>query len=128
MTLLLSKYLRLDYTWVDQSRKAVKLPAPTYIDYVMTWLQNMLDDDSVFPTKAGKFTSAFAVSYFDYCSQVAIFQRRLPPLQNTFTVSSFECLPIYTMHTIPHSCTFLPKAISTRSLRISSRLGNNTTC
>jgi MOB kinase activator 1 len=48
-----TKYSSLDYTWVDQSRKSVKLPAPTYIDYVMTWLQNMLDDDSVFPTKAG---------------------------------------------------------------------------
>ncbi|CAE6429536.1 unnamed protein product [Rhizoctonia solani] len=51
----------LEYTWVDQSRKAVKLPAPTYIDYVMTWLQNMLDDDNVFPTKAGReFPSTFA--------------------------------------------------------------------
>ncbi|KAG9103091.1 Maintenance of ploidy protein mob2 [Ceratobasidium sp. 370] len=51
----------LDYTWVDQSRKAIKLPAPTYIDYVMTWLQNMLDDESVFPTKAGReFPATFA--------------------------------------------------------------------
>jgi len=51
----------LDYTWVDQSRKAVKLPAPTYIDYVMTWLQNMLDDESAFPTKAGReFPASFA--------------------------------------------------------------------
>jgi len=43
----------LDYTWIDQSRKQVKLAAPTYIDYVMTWVQNLLDDDTVFPTKAG---------------------------------------------------------------------------
>jgi hypothetical protein len=32
----------------------VHLPAPTYIDYVMTWVQNMLDDDNVFPTKSGE--------------------------------------------------------------------------
>ncbi|KAF8582830.1 hypothetical protein K439DRAFT_121036 [Ramaria rubella] len=44
----------LDYTWIDHSRKQVKLPAPTYIDYVMTWLQNLLDDDAVFPTKFGQ--------------------------------------------------------------------------
>lgn len=44
---------RLDYTWIDQNRKQVKLAAPTYIDYVMTWVQNMLDDENVFPTKAG---------------------------------------------------------------------------
>ncbi|KIJ25192.1 hypothetical protein M422DRAFT_216938 [Sphaerobolus stellatus SS14] len=43
----------LDYTWIDHTRKQVKLPAPTYIDYVMTWLQNLLDDESVFPTKSG---------------------------------------------------------------------------
>ncbi|PSS35380.1 hypothetical protein PHLCEN_2v1675 [Hermanssonia centrifuga] len=43
----------LNYTWVNQDRKSVQLPAPTYIDYVMTWVQNLLDDDSVFPTKAG---------------------------------------------------------------------------
>ncbi len=48
---------RLDYTWIDQNRRQVKLPAPTYIDYVMTWVQNMLDDEGVFPTKAGKLFS-----------------------------------------------------------------------
>ncbi|KAJ7758129.1 Mob1/phocein [Mycena maculata] len=43
----------LNYTWINQDRKHVHLPAPTYIDYVMTWVQNMLDDDNVFPTKSG---------------------------------------------------------------------------
>jgi len=50
----------LDYTWIDQNRRQVKLPAPTYIDYVMTWVQNMLDDEGVFPTKAGRdFSQSF---------------------------------------------------------------------
>ncbi|KAK7469004.1 Maintenance of ploidy protein mob2 [Stygiomarasmius scandens] len=44
----------LNYTWINQDRKSVNLPAPTYIDYVMTWLQNLLDDESVFPTKSGQ--------------------------------------------------------------------------
>jgi len=43
----------LSYTWVNQDRKSVHLPAPTYIDYVMTWVQNLLDDEATFPTKAG---------------------------------------------------------------------------
>ncbi|KAJ7069606.1 Mob1/phocein [Mycena amicta] len=43
----------LNYTWINQDRKHVHLPASTYIDYVMTWVQNMLDDDTVFPTKSG---------------------------------------------------------------------------
>ncbi|THV03031.1 hypothetical protein K435DRAFT_748449 [Dendrothele bispora CBS 962.96] len=44
----------LNYTWINQDRKSVNLPAPTYIDYVMTWVQNLLDDESVFPTKSGE--------------------------------------------------------------------------
>ncbi|KAF8918969.1 Mob1/phocein [Mucidula mucida] len=43
----------LNYTWINQDRKSVQLPAPTYIDYVMTWAQNLIDDESVFPTKSG---------------------------------------------------------------------------
>jgi hypothetical protein len=43
----------LSYTWINQERKSVYLPAPTYIDYVMTWVQNLLDDETVFPTKSG---------------------------------------------------------------------------
>lgn len=45
---------RLNYTWINQDRKSVQLPAPTYIDYVMTWVQNLLDDENTFPTKSGK--------------------------------------------------------------------------
>ncbi|KIJ17613.1 hypothetical protein PAXINDRAFT_111026 [Paxillus involutus ATCC 200175] len=44
----------LNYTWINQDRKSVNLAAPTYIDYVMTWVQNLLDDENVFPTKSGK--------------------------------------------------------------------------
>lgn len=53
MNFFLTRF-RLDYTWIDQNRRQIKLAAPTYIDYVMTWVQNLLDDDLVFPTKAGK--------------------------------------------------------------------------
>jgi hypothetical protein len=45
---------RLNYTWINQDRKSVQLPAPTYIDYVMTWVQNLLDDENTFPTKSGR--------------------------------------------------------------------------
>jgi len=51
-------YVRLNYTWINQDRKSVHLPAPTYIDYVMTWVQNLLDDDNTFPTKSGTSASS----------------------------------------------------------------------
>lgn len=49
----------LDYTWIDQNRKQVKLPAPQYIDYVMTWVGGLLSDEATFPTKAGEYHSMF---------------------------------------------------------------------
>jgi hypothetical protein len=50
---VLWKYSRLNYTWINHDRKSVNLAAPTYIDYVMTWIQNLLNDEATFPTKAG---------------------------------------------------------------------------
>ncbi|KAI9592252.1 Mob1/phocein [Syncephalis fuscata] len=44
----------VEYTWTDSQRRNVKLPAPHYIDYVTTWIQNLLDDETIFPTRAGK--------------------------------------------------------------------------
>ncbi|KAG8835284.1 Maintenance of ploidy protein mob2 [Serendipita sp. 399] len=44
---------QLVYTWIDNNNKHVKLPASTYIDYVFTWIQALLEDQSIFPTKAG---------------------------------------------------------------------------
>jgi len=44
----------LNYTWINHDRKSVNLAAPTYIDYVMTWIQNLLNDEATFPTKAGR--------------------------------------------------------------------------
>ena len=46
--------LRLNFLWPDQNQRMVSLPAPTYIDFVMSWLQKLLDDETVFPTKSGK--------------------------------------------------------------------------
>ncbi|KAK9459782.1 Mob1/phocein [Lipomyces oligophaga] len=43
----------IDYTWLDMSKKPIRLPASTYIDYVLTWTNNKLNDQTVFPTKAG---------------------------------------------------------------------------
>ncbi|KAJ9121076.1 hypothetical protein QFC24_005057 [Naganishia onofrii] len=44
----------LDFTWPDQNKRQVSLPASTYIDYVMSWVQRLLEDESVFPTKSGR--------------------------------------------------------------------------
>lgn len=42
-----------DYLWVDSNGQLINLPACQYIDYVLTWISNKINDQSVFPTKSG---------------------------------------------------------------------------
>ena len=53
---ILTQQRRLNYTWINHDHKNVQLPAPTYIDYVMTWVQETLDNEDTFPTKSGLYT------------------------------------------------------------------------
>lgn len=46
---------KYEYHWADGQtiKKAIKCSAPEYVDYLMTWVQNQLDDESTFPSKVG---------------------------------------------------------------------------
>ncbi|XP_065197968.1 MOB kinase activator 1A-like [Sycon ciliatum] len=46
---------RFEYHWADgQSvKKPIKCSAPKYMDYLMSWVQEQLDDESIFPSKVG---------------------------------------------------------------------------
>ncbi|KAM6960953.1 MOB kinase activator 2 [Aplochiton taeniatus] len=41
------------YVWTDDSGKKLKCSAPLYFDYAMSYIQDLLTDEDVFPTKAG---------------------------------------------------------------------------
>jgi len=43
----------LNYMWT-QDKKQISLSAPTYIDSVMSSIQNLLEDENVFPTKSSQ--------------------------------------------------------------------------
>lgn len=43
------------YLWMDEKGKRIKLTAPQYVDYVMTYAQKAINDESIFPTKFGNF-------------------------------------------------------------------------
>ena len=55
---------RLSYVWIHQGGKQAALPAPTYIDYVMTSIQNLIDDEKIFPTKS---SMCVITTYFFIC-------------------------------------------------------------
>lgn len=46
---------RYEYHWADGTtvKKPIKCSAPKYIDYLMTWVQEQLDDETIFPSKIG---------------------------------------------------------------------------
>lgn len=41
------------YLWFDEKGKKVRVAAPQYIDYVMTFTQKTINDETIFPTKFG---------------------------------------------------------------------------
>lgn len=46
---------KFEYLWADGTsvKKPIKCSAPKYIDYLMTWVQDQLDDESMFPSRIG---------------------------------------------------------------------------
>jgi len=44
----------------------MKVSAPEYVDFLMTWIQKQLDDEKIFPSQVGKSTSFFLRSYVNY--------------------------------------------------------------
>ncbi|XP_013409137.1 MOB kinase activator-like 2 isoform X2 [Lingula anatina] len=50
------------YLWFDEKGKKCKCAAPQYVDFVMTFIQKTISEESVFPTKYGNpFPSSFEV-------------------------------------------------------------------
>jgi len=48
------------YQWVDEKGKKSRLSAPQYIDYIMTYVQKSINDETTFPTKHGnEFPTGF---------------------------------------------------------------------
>ena len=56
---------KYEYHWADGTtiQKPIKCSAPKYIDFLMTWVQDQLDDETLFPSKIG-------LKYFSPCVAV----------------------------------------------------------
>lgn len=53
---------KFEYFWADGVKiiKPIAVSAPEYINYLMTWVQELIDDENIFPSQAGKaFPSNF---------------------------------------------------------------------
>lgn len=52
---IMSAGVKFEYLWKDskQYKTPAKLPAPDYIDMLMTWVEDQLNDEAIFPTREG---------------------------------------------------------------------------
>eukprot|EP00028_Trichosphaerium_sp_Am-I-7-wt_P015478 CAMPEP_0168512524 /NCGR_PEP_ID=MMETSP0405-20121227/2841_1 /TAXON_ID=498012 /ORGANISM="Trichosphaerium sp, Strain Am-I-7 wt" /LENGTH=195 /DNA_ID=CAMNT_0008531027 /DNA_START=160 /DNA_END=747 /DNA_ORIENTATION=+ len=45
---------KYEYLWqTKDSKKAKRVSAPEYVDFLMTWIQKLLDDEAIFPSQIG---------------------------------------------------------------------------
>lgn len=44
-----------EYLWADgeKIKKPIKCSAPEYMDYLMSWVQGIIDDENIFPSRVG---------------------------------------------------------------------------
>jgi hypothetical protein len=55
----------VEYRWADgvKVKKPMKVNAPEYIDRLMSWIEGLLDDESIFPTTGGINTEGSPTSF-----------------------------------------------------------------
>ena len=65
---------RYEYHWADGTniKKPIKCSAPKYIDYLMTWVQDQLDDETLFPSKIGIYFFIDTINSVPYENAVVL--------------------------------------------------------
>lgn len=48
---------RFEYLWQDSEnyKRPTKMSAPEYVEHLMSWVQSNIDNESMFPSRVGKF-------------------------------------------------------------------------
>lgn len=56
---------RFEYLWQDNEnyKRPTKMPAPAYIEQLMTWVQSNIDNEQVLPSKIGRYGYVLEASY-----------------------------------------------------------------
>jgi len=51
---------RFEYFWADGKniKNPIKCSAPDYMEHLMTWVQEQLDDETIFPNRVGTWCPA----------------------------------------------------------------------
>ena len=60
---------KYEYLWADGTtiKKPISCSAPRYVDYLFTWVQNLLEDERIFPTEIG---TPFPPDFLEYIRNI----------------------------------------------------------
>ncbi|KAL5995321.1 MOB kinase activator 1B [Asimina triloba] len=60
---------RYEYRWADgiQIKQPIEVSAPKYVDYLMDWIESLLDDEAIFPQRLG---AAFPPNFQSYVKTI----------------------------------------------------------
>lgn len=62
---------RTEYVWMMPNSRTASLPANQYIEYALNWISNKINDQTIFPTKAGMaFPPSFLKDIKGICRQM----------------------------------------------------------
>lgn len=61
--------VKYQYLWSDgvKIKTPIKVPAPEYTEYLMQWIEDQLNDESLFPTQLGM---AFPKDFKEHCKNI----------------------------------------------------------
>lgn len=62
-----------EYYWMDTNNIPIQCPAPIYIDYLMTWVQDELDNENIFPSQIGIFLLSIKIFLQSLARKIDIF-------------------------------------------------------
>lgn len=52
-------FSRFEYLWQDSEnfKRPTKMPAPEYVEHLMAWVQENIDNESMFPSRIGELVA-----------------------------------------------------------------------
>jgi MOB kinase activator 1 len=56
-----------EYRWQGKDKKLIKVSGPEYVDYVMSWIEDQLDNSAIFPELESQ---PFPADFLDYIKEI----------------------------------------------------------
>lgn len=94
--------VRFEYLWQDSEnyKRPTKMPAPTYIEHLMGWVQSNIDNEAVFPSRIGNLIEQLPAS-----SSADIIRCTVPKIFPEYDSASIQenvsCIRPYLLPSLP---------------------------